>query len=123
MLVLKRIAAGILLAVLLTFTIHSKAEAVADFKACWAGPAPESYVLVMYFSFVGEDTYSVNGKVLDPPGSGALFSGTAVFGATEIVGSLALAQTTSEWMHGELGTFTLDLATIDMTFEGGPYPI
>ena len=105
----KQIGAGLILALLLVFTINSRAEAVADFKACWTTGAPENLLLVNYFSFVGEDTYSINGKVLDPLGAPhLLFSGTMVFGTTEAVGSIALTQFGDpNFLVGNLSTMTL----------------
>ena len=115
---LKRVIAGLLLALLLVFTLNSKAEAVADFKACWTTGATDNILAVMYFSFTGEDTYSVNGKITDPGGVlyGAM-SGTAVFGATEIVGSATDVKTFDSELIASLSIFTIDLATLNLTSE------
>ena len=118
--IFKRFAMGFILAILLVFTLHSKADAVADFKACWTPTgAPAEGMLVVYFSFVGEDVYSVNAKVLDFTGVVELAgSGTMVFGATETIGSMALTSTDQPGvMGGELVAVTLDMATLNLTIE------
>ena len=116
----KQIGAGLILALLLTFTLHSNSEAVADFKACWiTPPALGSSVVVVYFSFVGEDTYSVHVKVLSSSGVPELWgAGTMVFGATHIVGSMAMSSVGDpDALGGYLSSGTIDLATLNMNIE------
>ena len=113
----KRIAAGILLAVLLIFSLHSRAEAVADFKACWTEPE-DNGTIVLYLSFVGDDIYSVNGKALYSDGAlDWAASGTIVIGATEAVASLVLADASPFEVRNEMVVLTIDLATLAMVYE------
>ena len=115
----KRFATGFILALLLVFTLNSRAEAVADFKACWLTGASDNSIVVIYFTFVGDDVYSINMKGLNSVGDVDLAgSGTMVFGTTEVIGSAAVTSINHPGvMTGEMITLTLDLATLILTIE------
>ena len=116
--IFKSFAVGFFVALLLVCTINSKAEAVADIKACWTMDG--SFPVVIYLTHVGDDIYSANGKIIDSSQNKTCIamSGTAVVGATEATVSVAFTMyCDAVWMDGTFGTFTFDLATLNGTYE------